>query len=145
MALKINKNTKIVSKNTKLLKMRLERVVSFQDDFIPENFHKDDVELKEVIIPNGITIIRGEAFCGCSNLTSVTIPSSLTRIEWNAFRGCTSLETIKLPSNINEIECSLDIRGVSKLTLSEPFEEQEIIKFLVDGYAMEFNPDNHWD
>ena len=133
MALKINKITKLVSKNTKLLKMRLERVVSFQDDFIPENFHKD------------ITIIRGEAFCDCSNLTSVTIPSSLTRIEWNAFRGCTSLETIKFPSNINEIECSLDIRGVSKLTLSEPFEEQEIIKFLVDGYAMEFNPDNHWD
>lgn len=88
MALKINKNTKLVSKNTKLLKMRLERVVSFQDDFIPENFHKDDVELKEVIIPNGITIIRGEAFCDCSNLTSVTIPSSLTRIEWNAFQNC---------------------------------------------------------
>ena len=138
MALKINKDTKSLIMNG-------DQVVLIQDVFIPEKFYQDDVELKEVIIPDGITTIRGEAFRGCSNLTSVTIPSSLETIERNAFFGCTSLVTINIPSGIDVIDCSLDIKGVSKITLKKPFDEQEIIKFLVKGNVMEFNPDNYWD
>ena len=133
------------NKDTKSLIMNRDQEVLIQEDFIPEKYYQDDVELKEVIIPDGITTIRGEAFVGCSNLTSVTLPASLKRIERNAFFDCTSLVTINIPSDIDVIDCILDSKGFSKMTLKKPFDKQKIIKFLVEGYSMEFNPDNYWD
>jgi BspA type Leucine rich repeat region (6 copies) len=42
-------------------------------------------------IPAGVTSIGGDAFFGCSNLTSITIPGSVTNIEARAFWYCSSL------------------------------------------------------
>ena len=124
------------NKDAKSLIINGNELVLLQDDFIPVKFYQNDEEIKEVLITEGITTIRGEAFVGCSNLTSVTLPASLKRIERNAFFDCTSLVTINIPS---------DSKGFSKMTLKKPFDKQKIIKFLVEGYSMEFNPDNYWD
>ena len=49
---------------------------------------------KNTIIPGNITGIDGNAFHGCSGLTSITIPNSVTSIEGYAFYYCVGLESI---------------------------------------------------
>lgn len=47
-----------------------------------------------IIIPDGVTSIGEDAFCGCSSLESIVIPESVTSIGDRAFWGCSSLESI---------------------------------------------------
>ena len=42
-------------------------------------------------------IIYGDAFSGCSGLTSITIPGSVTSIGSGAFSGCSGLTSITIP------------------------------------------------
>jgi hypothetical protein len=49
-------------------------------------------------IPSGVISI-GEAFFGCSGLTSVTIPASITLIEILAFYDCSSLTNVYFEGN----------------------------------------------
>ena len=44
-----------------------------------------------VVIPEGVTEIRGMAFSGCTALASVEIPESILRIGSDAFQGCAAL------------------------------------------------------
>ena len=37
--------------------------------------------IAEAVIPDGVTVIEGEAFYECSKLTGVKIPGSVTEIE----------------------------------------------------------------
>ena len=45
-------------------------------------------EVKDLVIPDGVTSIGKYAFYGCSGFTSVTIPNSVTNIDNTAFSGC---------------------------------------------------------
>ncbi len=56
-----------------------------------------------VVIPEGVTSIRGWAFTGGSGMTSVTIPESVTNIGEIAFIGCDGLKSIKIPSSVKNI------------------------------------------
>jgi hypothetical protein len=56
----------------------------------------EDKEIKEFVIPKGVTTIGEGAFRGCSSLTSVTIPSSVTTIGNYAFSGCSSLTSVTI-------------------------------------------------
>ena len=60
-------------------------------------------EVKDLVIPNGVTSIGVGAFMGCSSLTSVTIPNSVTSIGHNAFYGCTSLTSNTIPDSVKII------------------------------------------
>ena len=61
-------------------------------------------EVENLVIPNGITEIRGSAFSGCKGLTSVTIPNSVTTIGEGAFYKCSSLTSITIPNSVTSIE-----------------------------------------
>ena len=63
-------------------------------------FSDEDSEIKELVIPDGVTSINNYAFCGCSGLTSVIIPNSITAIYGYAFSGCSGLEKIIIPDNV---------------------------------------------
>ena len=52
---------------------------------------KNCVNLKEITLPESLTIIAYDAFFGCSSLTKVVIPDNVTEIEKTAFSQCTSL------------------------------------------------------
>ena len=58
---------------------------------------------KHVIIPDGVTSIDGNAFWGCSSLTSITIPDSVTNIGLGAFFNCSSLTSITIPDSVTGI------------------------------------------
>ena len=60
-------------------------------------------EIKDLVIPNGLTNIRESTFAYCSGLTSITIPNSVTSIEGFAFSNCTGLTSITIPNSVTSI------------------------------------------
>ena len=51
-------------------------------------------EIKNLVIPEGVTRIGNYTFSGCSSLISVAIPESVTNIAGSAFSGCTGLTSV---------------------------------------------------
>jgi len=66
-------------------------------------FYKGN-EVKNLVIPEGVTSIRAYAFDGCSSLTSITIPNSVTSIGNDAFSWCENLKTISIGYGIKSIK-----------------------------------------
>lgn len=57
----------------------------------------ENTEIVDLIIPEGITRINGNAFHGFKYIKSVSIPGSLTSIGSCAFRGCEGLTKVIVP------------------------------------------------
>ena len=53
-------------------------------------------ELKDVVIPEGVTEIGHAAFYGCTYLKDLTLPASLQSIADNGFAGCSKLAQIQV-------------------------------------------------
>ena len=62
------------------------------------------INLVSVDIPDTVTDIGQEAFAGCSSLRDITLPESLERIGYSAFYQCRSLENIDIPGTVKVIE-----------------------------------------
>ena len=60
-------------------------------------------DVKEAVIPAGVTGIYDGAFEGCESLASVVIPKSVTEIGEYAFDGCTALASVVIPESVTEI------------------------------------------
>ena len=77
----------------------------------------------ELTIPSSldgytVTAIGGDAFYGCTNLTSVTIPESVTYIASFAFFGCSRLTTVIIPDSVERIGVSAFRRsGLKSVTI----------------------------
>ncbi len=72
--------------------------------YYSHNFYINDVEIKDLVIPDGVDTIGNNAFYGCSGLTSVTIPNSVTTIGEDAFRDCTGLTSVTIPYSVETIQ-----------------------------------------
>lgn len=74
--------------------------------------------LKEVIFPNTIRVIKVNAFANCINLNNVVLPNSLVELEDNAFSGCTNLTNIKLNEGLEKIgECAFLMCDINSINL----------------------------
>lgn len=61
------------------------------------------LNLKEIILPDGLETIDDAAFMGCTSLTTLTIPHTVTAVGKRLCWGCHSLQTVYLPKSIKEI------------------------------------------
>ena len=85
--------------------MPLEKVIfkgSKIKDIEPYTF-KNCVNLKEITLPESLTIIDYSAFFGCSSLTKVVIPDNVFEIGKTAFLGCTSLTEATIGRSVRSI------------------------------------------
>lgn len=64
---------------------------------------RDNINLKQYIIPSSNEIIDCQAFAGCANLSEIYIPNSIVSIGYEAFSNCTKLKSIKVPDSVKEI------------------------------------------
>lgn len=62
-----------------------------------------DKNVKELVIPHGITSIGDYAFDGCSSMRVIDIPNSVISIGKYAFLGCSSLQSIDIPNSVTTI------------------------------------------
>ena len=80
--------------------------ISFGDNPLLYAHHlyvDEKTEIKDLVIPEGVTDIGNSAFSGCSGLTSLTIPNSVTSIGNSAFNGCNGLTSINIPEGVSSI------------------------------------------
>jgi len=59
---------------------------------------REEPDVTEVVIPDGVTRIRDWAFLHCITFTMVVIPDSVTSIGNWVFYGCSSLTSITIPA-----------------------------------------------
>lgn len=64
----------------------------------------NDVEVRDLVIPNTVTTISAGACYRWNRLMSVSIPSSVTKIRTSAFQGCSGLTgVLSVPSTVTTI------------------------------------------
>ena len=119
------------------------------------NLYINDVEVKDLVIPNGVTSIGSYAFSNCSGLTSVTIPNSVTSIGRGAFEGCSGLTSITIPNSVTSIggEAFDDCSGVTNFICegTPTFDEEDYTRTnfpKLDSIAVPAEwfdiPETHW-
>ena len=59
--------------------------------------------IQDTIGGKPVTSIGGNAFFGCTSLTSITIPESVVSIGDSAFAYCTSLTSVTIPDSVTSI------------------------------------------
>ena len=62
--------------------------------------------LRTLVLNNGVTEIKKNAFEGFKMLEAVVIPDSVTKLGSGVFQRCTSLATVRIPSKLETIPAS---------------------------------------
>ncbi len=73
-----------------------------------------------LIIPDGVLIIKERAFENCLNLVSLIMPNSILRVEASAFKNCQSLVSITMSNNISGIESYTFLNCTSLTSITIP-------------------------
>lgn len=79
-------------------------------------------EIIDLVIPDGVTKIAGEAFLGLPNITTITLPSTLTTMENKVFQGCTG---------VTDVYCFADPATLSWSESDNNFKDEKATKFHV--------------
>lgn len=80
---------------------------------------KDCRNIESITIPYGVNEIGMGSFHLCESLKSITIPDSVTSIGDTAFYGCTNLKSIIIPDSVTELgsNCFMFCRSLQKVRL----------------------------
>lgn len=76
--------------------------------------------LKQVQLPPQLKELGEGAFFNCENLAQIQLPSQLNKLGTDAFRDCTSLDKIDIPAGLKQIESATFCNtGLTSVTLHE--------------------------
>ncbi len=75
--------------------------------------------LRNIQLPEKLTLIGAYAFCNCKNLEQVQLPSQLKELGNGAFSSCENLAQIQLPSQLNKlgIDAFRDCTSLDKIDI----------------------------
>lgn len=81
-----------------------------------------NIALKNVVVPEWVTTINGNAFYNCTSLISVKIPKSIS-LHAGCFNGCTALEKFYLPmvTSANEVPTLVNISAFTGINTACQF------------------------
>ena len=82
--------------------------IAFEDIYanpvsLGHHLYLDNVEIKDMVIPDGVTSIGNHAFTECGSLTSLTIGEGVTSIGKGAFSYCCGLTSVTIGNNVETI------------------------------------------
>lgn len=83
-------------------------------------------EVKNLIIPQTVTVIPSNAFEGCISIQSVEFPSHLEKIDCNAFRGCENLKEIFCYASVPPQILWGAFQNMSSITLHVPKAKKDL-------------------
>ncbi len=63
--------------------------------YYADKLNVDNKLTQHIVIPDGVTAIKDNAFSNFSGIESISIPSSVTEIGWYAFYGCNNLQSVE--------------------------------------------------
>ncbi len=84
---------------------------------LAHHLYLNDGEVKNLVIPDGVTEIKDYAYYGCSAISSVTIPSSVTYIGNGSFYECEALTAVHI-SDIGAW-CNISFNGGNPLSIAQ--------------------------
>lgn len=82
--------------------------------------------LESINIPEGISSIEKNAFCGLG-ISALVLPSSLTYIGENAFQSCRNLQNVIIPQNVYNIDKSAFYNCENLVSIQFPTENLRYI------------------
>ena len=88
--------------------------------YFAKHLYMDDEEIKDLVIPNGVSKIRSFTFSGCSGLTSISISNGVTSIGECAFSNCTGLKSVVIGNYVESIDTQafMECSGLESITFS---------------------------
>lgn len=93
---------------------------TYRTNTIPRNGLINKIILKNILLPNSLTVIGYNAFRNCTSLNNISIPTSVNIIDISAFRGCISLSQVEIPSSVTDIKyAAFSESGLSQITFNE--------------------------
>ena len=93
----------------------------------PQTFARSDINVKEVIIPDGVTEIPDECFYDCKFIETIKLPESIKAIGRKAFWNCKELKEINMPKELVIIS-EAAFGNCSKLSDINFFDSLEVIE-----------------
>ena len=116
----------------------------------------DEEDCENIVIPDGVTSIKDEAFVNNEIIESVTLPNSLENIGHSAFSGCSTLDDVELNKGLKNIgwdafrgTClsqvlipdSVEEIGLSAFNCEIDVDNNNSDYFAYDGILYSFNED----
>lgn len=90
-------------------------------------------QLREVTLPEGVTVIGDKAFAKCIALEKINIPSTVSSIGFESFMDCKNLQEITLPEGLTELGQGAFGRCASLKTMDIPGSVEVIPAYLLSG------------
>ena len=81
----------------------LKKIKAISLPYVPAKFCKNAKELEGFRMGMKTSVIKEDAFAGCTSLYSAVMKRGLKRIKARAFKGCTNLKSVKLPNTVKHI------------------------------------------
>lgn len=79
---------------------------------ISESFYINGEEIKDIVIPSEVSVVKDYCFFSCKWLNTISFPNTLKKIDNFAFRFCDNLTSLTIPDGVESIgeyafgECS---------------------------------------